>query len=42
MSNMDSKMNSVQSNLELEGHIARMGLIPGLIYVVETQTGRVF
>ena len=35
-------MNSVQSNLELEGHVARIGMIPGLLYVAETQTGRVF
>ena len=39
---MDSKMNIVQSNLELEGNIARMGMFPGLVYVAEKQTGRVF
>ena len=35
-------MNSVQSNHEHEGHIARIGMIPGLLYVAEIQTGRVF
>ena len=39
---METKMNSVHSNLEIEGQIARMGMIPGLLYVAETQTGRVF
>jgi len=39
---MDSKMNSIHSNLEMEGRIARMGLIPGLLFVAESQTGRVF
>ena len=35
-------MNSVPSNLELEGQVARMGMVPGLVYVGETRTGRVF
>lgn len=39
---MNSKMISVEANHELDGKIARMGMIPGLIYVAETQTGRVF
>ncbi len=40
--NMGFNVKSVQSNFEIEGHIARMGIIPGLLYVAETQTGRVF
>ena len=35
-------MNSVKSKLELEGQVARMGMVPGLVYVAETGTGRVF
>ena len=31
-----------QTNLEREGHIARFGTTHGLLYVAETQTGRVF
>jgi hypothetical protein len=35
-------MNQALSNPEHEGRIARLGSIPGLLYVEEIQTGRVF